>query len=155
MGRQLRKVPANWEHPKNSDGRYQPMFDLFYGDALKEWIEENEKWENGTHEDLIEKPSRKVDMPFYAMWAGNPPDVEFYHTKKYSEAELTHIQLYENTSEGTPLSPVYHSSELEKLCEWAAENATTFASYKTTKEAWMKMLKNDHVYHQEGNCIFL
>ena len=134
MGRELRKVPANWEHPKKDDGGYQPMFNKYYGDVLVEWFKEHEQWENGTHPDLINDPKLKEECPFYAMWGGNPPDVEYYQTKKYLPEELTHIQLYENTSEGTPGSPVFKANELEKLCEYAAENCTTFASFEATKE---------------------
>jgi hypothetical protein len=155
MGRILRKVPANWEHPKNDNGSYKPMFDKFYGDALNEWIENNKKWENGTHEDLIKNPKLKDEYPFYAMWNGNPPDVEYYHTKKYNEEELTHIQLYQTTSEGTPISPVFKANELDKLCEYAAENCTTFASFKASKEEWYRILSDDFVHTTVGNVTFM
>lgn len=155
MGRELRKVPANWEHPKKDDGDYQPMFNEYYGDVLNEWIENHRQWEAGTHPDLIDDPNLKTEYPFYAMWGGNPPDVYYYHTKKYSPEELTHIQLYENTSEGTPKSPVFKANELENLCEYAAEHCTTFAHFKATKEEWFKMLSDDFVYHQEGNNMFI
>ena len=62
-------------------------------------------------------------------------------------------QLWEATSEGSPESPVF--ATFDELCEWCAENATTFARYKATKEEWAKMLKDDFVYHQEGNVIML
>lgn len=58
MGREIRKVPANWEHPK-SDGRYQPMFDLYYGDAIDEWIKGHNAWQDGSHSDLIAEPELK------------------------------------------------------------------------------------------------
>lgn len=155
MGRELRKVPAGWEHPKNSEGKFQPMFNEFYGDALKEWFVGHELWQDGTHPDLAKDPSLKQKYPFYAMYHGNPPDVEYYHTKQYTEEELTHIQLYETTSEGTPKSPVFRADELDKLCEWAEANATTFATYKATKEEWKKMLSDGLVYHKSGNAIFM
>lgn len=41
MGRELRKVSANWEHPKKYDGSYQPMYNKYYGDRMKEWIEDH------------------------------------------------------------------------------------------------------------------
>ena len=155
MGRELRKVPANWEHPKKDDGKYQPMFNRYYGDELNEWFYGHQQWENSTHKDLVEQPELKEKYPFYAMYHGNPPDVEYYQTRKFKPEELTHIQLYESTTEGTPLSPVFKADELEALCAWAAENATTFATCKTTKEEWFRMLSNDLVYHQSGNAIFL
>ena len=62
-------------------------------------------------------------------------------------------QLWETTSEGSPKSPV--CATFEELCEWCAENATTFAHFKATKEEWMKMFDDDFVCHQEGNVIML
>jgi len=61
-------------------------------------------------------------------------------------------QLWETTIDGSPISPVFKS--LEKLCQWAAINATTFADFKATAKEWEKMLIEDNVYHQEGNMIF-
>jgi len=155
MGRELRKVPAGWEHPKKDDGRYHPMFNEYYVDALNDWLKEHKQWEDGTHPDLVEKPERKQEYPFYAEWGGNPPDVEYYQTRKYTDEELTHIQLYETTSEGTPCSPVFKADEFDELCAWAADNCTTFASFKATKEEWKKMLSDGLVYAQSGNAMFI
>ena len=130
------------------------MFDIYYGDAFDSWLYEHHKWIAGTHEDLQNRPELKQEYPFYAMWGGNPPDVEYYQKRKYLPEELTHIQLYQNTSEGTPISPVFKLSEFEKLCEYAAENCTTFADFKATKEEWMQMLSNGLVCHKEGNVVF-
>jgi len=63
------------------------------------------------------------------------------------------FQLWSNTGEGCPVSPVFET--LDALCEWCADNATTFANFKATKEKWMSMLDADFVCHQEGNNIFL
>jgi hypothetical protein len=62
------------------------------------------------------------------------------------------FQLWENTTEGTPVSPTFDS--LEALCEWCANNATTFADYKATKQQWLEMLSKGLVFHKEGNIIF-
>lgn len=155
MGRTIRKVPANWEHPKKRDGSWQPMRDQFYGDQLNEWLENNRKWEDGTHEDLINKITTKDEYPFYALWSSNAPDPHYYQHRKYSESELTHIQLYEDTSEGTPISPVFRADQFDELCQYAADNCTTFRSSKTTKENWEKMLSDGLVFHQEGNIVFM
>lgn len=61
-------------------------------------------------------------------------------------------QLWENCSEGSPVSPVF--ATLEELCAWAEDNATTFADFKATKDQWREMLDDDFVHHQEGNLIF-
>jgi len=50
------------------------------------------------------------------------------------------FQLWETTSEGSPMSPVFES--LNKLCEWAADNETIFGSSKISKDQWMSILDN-------------
>lgn len=62
-------------------------------------------------------------------------------------------QLWENTTEGSPQSPVFDT--LEKLCEWCELNATLFADIKTTKDEWYNMLKDDNVHAKSGNTIFI
>jgi len=62
-------------------------------------------------------------------------------------------QLWETTSEGSPISPVFKT--MDELCGWAADNASTFGRYKTTKEEWRKMLDKDFVHHSEGNAVFI
>lgn len=62
-------------------------------------------------------------------------------------------QLWENTTEGSPQSPVF--STMDELCEWSAENASTFGGYTASAEEWKKMLSEGMVYHQEGNIIMM
>jgi hypothetical protein len=63
------------------------------------------------------------------------------------------FQLWQNTSEGSPISAVFPT--LDALCEWAAENATTFGDSKVTAAEWRKMLDDGLVCHREGNAIFI
>ncbi len=63
------------------------------------------------------------------------------------------FQLWETTSEGSPISPVF--ATLDALCEWCADNATTFASFKATASKWRQMLDGGVVSHTEGNMVFL
>jgi len=62
-------------------------------------------------------------------------------------------QLWETCSEGSPVSPVFKT--LDELCEWCSDGATTFGSFKATKEKWREMLDDDYVYHKTGNVIFM
>lgn len=53
MGREIRRVPPNWQHPKytaeNSGiyssriGRYMPLYDRPYIEAITEWIDGHRK----------------------------------------------------------------------------------------------------------------
>ena len=51
MGRQLRKVAANWQHPKNEKGNYIPLLDGNFSERLAKWEEGNKQWENGFRDD--------------------------------------------------------------------------------------------------------
>lgn len=142
MGREVRRVTKNWEHPKRDNGNYHPMFNEYYGDVLSEWIENNKLWENGTHPDIIDNPKRKEEYPFYSMWDGGCPDVEYYKTTKDKEEDLTHIQMYEDTSEGTPISPVFDNAE--DLAHWLADNgASAWGSRMATYEQWLSTINRD------------
>lgn len=53
-------------------------------------------------------------------------------------------QLWENTSEGSPSSPVFET--LDELCDWCADNSTTFGKMTASKEEWRQMLNDDFVH---------
>ena len=63
------------------------------------------------------------------------------------------FQLWETTSEGSPMTPVFKS--LKELCRWCADNVSVFADKKVTAEEWKKMLENGLVYNKEGNVLFI
>lgn len=52
--------------------------------------------------------------------------------KEYEPPAGAGYQLWETCSEGSPVSPVFASAE--ELADWCAENATIFASEKTSRE---------------------
>jgi hypothetical protein len=64
------------------------------------------------------------------------------------------FQLWETTSEGSPISPVFKS--LEALCAWCEKHASPFGGVKISKEEWLQMLQEDLVYYtdEQGN-VFL
>jgi len=51
------------------------------------------------------------------------------------------FQLWETTSEGSPVSPVFETDEA--LAEWCEANATPFASFKWSRERWLNMFRKD------------
>jgi hypothetical protein len=106
MGREIRRVPPNWEHPKRTDGRYQPMFETCYEETANDWLYQNNLWINRTHPDQL----KHEDTPkYYWEWSGMPPE-EGYHAQ-YKKEEATWYQVYETVSEGTPASPPFATQE--------------------------------------------
>lgn len=52
-------------------------------------------------------------------------------------------QLWETTSEGSPVSPVFPTAEA--LARWCADNATLFAGQGADYAAWMQLISQDAV----------
>lgn len=111
MGREIRRVPAGWNHPKDSAGQYKPLYDKTYKEAADEWMAEFAAWHAGTSEDA---KKHKSEIPYYWDWGGNPPDRNYYRPD--FGAEATHYQVYQTVSEGTPTSPVFAS--LDEMRVW-------------------------------------
>ena len=74
--------------------------------------------------------------------------------KNYDPPTGDGYQLWSTTTEGNPMSPVFET--LEELCQYLEdENVSLFGSNTSTKEKWFEMLRDDKVFHQEGNMIFI
>jgi hypothetical protein len=83
------------------------MLDEAYIDVLNEWWHNHQMWLAGTHPKQLKYPEEAKKYRFYAEFTGNPPNIELYNPVKWSEKEKVCFQLYENVTEGTPVSPVF------------------------------------------------
>lgn len=126
MGRELRRVIPNWEHPKTErpnrrTGRmeecYQALHDESYGQAVSEWIEQHQLWESGKHPDQLDGSGR--EYRYYAQWGGDAPEVAYYRPD-WKPEEMTWWQVYETVSEGTPVTPPFETRE--ELVEYLVKN---------------------------------
>lgn len=121
MGREVRRVPLDWQHPRiatsgkyewQRPGRCRPVFMArTYREAKVEWDSNNSAWIDGTHEDLVDGTTNKGENPSYSDWNGGPPDPEYYRQREWAAEEATAYQVYETVSEGTPVSPVLPTRE--------------------------------------------
>ena len=131
MSREIRRVPANWQHPehdhcphwggrdahKNSISVYQrgkcfhPLYDEDFDTALREWMRNYELWKRDEHD----------GFEYHEIY-GSPPNPEYYRPA-WTPGQATHYQLYETVSEGTPMSPVFET--LDELAEWLIENGSS------------------------------
>lgn len=119
MGREVRRVPANWEHPKDENGHYIPMHQHFI-------YNENEV-EEGLREGWL------ID---------EPPNYGCNLMPNWPDSERTHLQMYETTTEGTPISPVMDPPE--NLARWLADNkASAFGDRTATYEQWLATIQMD------------
>jgi hypothetical protein len=122
MSRQVRRVPGSWEHPKQANGRYVPLDDGLLHD-LEEWQARGEP-------------------------AGERPDPASY-MPDWPVAERTHYQMYETTTEGTPMSPPMATPE--ELARWLVTNRVSLyacgknAVYGTYGE-WLRLIRSGDLY---------
>ncbi len=117
--REVRLIPAGWQHPKDEKGRYVPHLSRYYYEDLMQTLEPDEP--------------RPTLPPM--------PNVEGLR-----EDELE-IAAYETTSEGTPISPAFPNTPEGRLAlaNWCAEHETTYRDFKADAEAWAAMLFTDYV----------
>lgn len=141
MGRKLMRVPMDFDYPIGRvwEG-YCPSLERLK--SIKEIVEQvpeilNHQGNICTECDRIfndcDEEARYCvcyNKNLRKLWYYDPPKGEGF-------------QLWETTTEGSPISPVF--STLDELCEWCAENATVFSDYKATKEEWRQLLDPDLV----------
>ncbi|NTF16860.1 hypothetical protein G6L37_00275 [Agrobacterium rubi] len=170
MGRRIRRVSADWVHPVYTaeNTRYrehigQPI-PLFEGTDLDkeiaEWDEGFRKWSDGLRPEGYDANGDSLwitpgDKPLeyrgvddtWQEWTGNRPDPKNY-MPSWPEAERTHIAMYEDTTEGTPISPVFKTGVA--LAHWLADNDASCFGYNTASfETWLRWIQEDGVVDSE------
>jgi hypothetical protein len=146
MGREIRMVPPGWQHPKDTHGKYIPLMKGPFSKAHAEWDEEAAHWENGEVLDYLAWPERRIfklsdvtKSETYAEYAGNRP-IKSDYMPEFPEGTATMFCMYEDTSEGTPISPAFTTPE--KLARWLADTgASAFGGRTATYEQWLAMCR--------------
>lgn len=122
MGREIRRVPLGWQHPKNERGHYQPMRDETFDEAFARWEQARQDWVN----DKDGERTRIFDTYYdgkevaFEKWHGRSPDPDYYRPAWPDDAVLGFC-MYETVSEGTPVSPVF--ATLQEMEDWLAVKA--------------------------------
>ena len=140
MGREVRRVPKDWQHPKDERGRLKPLFDG-YSEDVRAWDEGAAMWAKGMVRDWSNGGWKQrgdgVQSETYEEWDGERPSRSDY-MPEWPAAERTHLMMYETTSEGTPISPAFETAE--ELAHWLADTgASAFGSMTATCEEWLAM----------------
>jgi len=103
MGREIRRVPSSWEHPKDIRSNYVPLFDQTFADAIWDWYKELVAWQV--------QPRGGFS---FEEWVGARPNPGGYRPEWSREPSC--YQIYENVTEGTPVSPIFMS--LDEMYAW-------------------------------------
>jgi len=145
MGREIRRVPPDWNHPRQQckhspwaggcdDAKahgvmcFVPLYDNDYHTAAREWIEGFDLWRKGEH------PSQMESCPYFWEY-DSPPEEENYRDRAWTPEEATAYQVYETVSEGTPVSPVCKT--LDALIAWLiSQGHSEHAAREFAKTGW-------------------
>jgi hypothetical protein len=124
MGTAVRRVASDWAHPRDDSGRYLPLRNGFdFARRARQWDEDVAKWQQGLRRDLDANGWEPIKGDLlattYAEYAGPRPDPQEY-TPQWPASQCTHWQIYEEVTEGTPMSPVCASPE--ELARWMADH---------------------------------
>lgn len=147
MGRELRMVPPNWEHPRYTReyaphsgrvGDYKPLHDRDYEAEAREWLENCAEWELGKHPSQKDSETAK-ECKHYWEYNGNPPDKDFYRPL-WKPEDMTRYQVYETVSEGTPVSPPFATKE--ELIEYLVANGDFWDQQRGNKGWSRKAAEN-------------
>ena len=136
MGREIRRVPPDWQHPKEHTvdfrtmlpvARFRPLHDETVEEAQVRWDREKAEFEP------------KEYAATYEEYAGPRPAELYHRMRSWTPEEATHFQVYETVSEGTPVSPVLES--IEAVIEWAVgEGYSREAAEAFAKSGWAPSL---------------
>lgn len=126
MSRAVRRVPMDWKHPM----MWSPIWDTNMHAVQAKYVFKpllNRRYED----DLAYFKKSPEDFDF------TEPDPNDYMPDFGSDPlDRLGYCMYEETSEGTPISPVFET--VEKLASWLAKNnASAFGNNTATYEQWL------------------
>ena len=81
------------------------------------------------------KTPRALECSTYTEWDSRRPSPDDY-MPDFAEGTATHMMMYEDTTEGTPISPAFATPE--ELARWLADTrASAFGGMTATYEQWL------------------
>lgn len=116
---------------------YKPLLPgELYQPAVDTWNKENAKWSRGEFPEYASEEARRMT---YSEWAGDQPKACDY-MPDWPDDQRTHLMMYEDTSEGTPISPAFETPE--ELASWLVDNkASAFGDKTGSYEGWLRVAR--------------
>lgn len=115
MGYEIRMVPdpLKWSHPiadpPGRGGKFVPLLPGTFEAAFKKWEFDLAVWLCGNDEDQQRYHPGDASVRSYMDWAGRSPNPIYYGD--YKGLPLDHYAVYENATEGTPLTPAFKTKQ--------------------------------------------
>jgi hypothetical protein len=144
MGREVRKVPADWQHPKDERG-YIPLHGRDCGKEQQDWDAGLALWIRGLRDDWkggTVAHGERADAYGWKEWSGRRPCITNYMPDWPAE-QRTHLMMYESVSEGTPVSPAFATPE--ELARWLADHGDGSGMHRAAGyEQWLAVARGGY-----------
>jgi hypothetical protein len=90
------------------------------------------------HDEFMEKVEAEGLQAAIEYFEGAPDKRDYM--PDWPEEQRTHYMMYEDTSEGTPISPAFATPE--ELAQWLVDNgASAFAGETASYDAWLRIAR--------------
>jgi hypothetical protein len=150
---EVRRVPADWEHPLDDEGKYIPLRDgLSLNGRVRKWDEDAARWNRGDFPWYVSNEFRTMS---FGEWYGERPHTD-QHMPNWPLAHRTHFMMYNvSTTDGIPESPVCNTHE--ELCSWLVENEIPiWGNHLGEYSNWIEIVEKndvegDHFYDALAN----
>lgn len=151
MGRELKRVALDFDYPLHEVWKgYAPDLEAFQKiEGIVKQVPEILEYKGNICSECDARFSDCREQARYCVWYNDELRSLWHQEPPSGEG----CQLWETTTEGSPISPVFET--LEALCEWCAEHASVFANVKVSKEEWLRMLGDGNVYHTSNGITFI
>jgi hypothetical protein len=123
-------VPADWQHPKHEvpDWRTGRMVERYKP------LHPGEQYAPAAAEFLARANAEGLQAAI--EWCGCPNKDDYM--PDWPAEQRTHLMMYEDTTEGTPISPAFATPE--ELARWLVDNgASAFGRSTGTYEGWLRV----------------
>lgn len=128
MGHELRRVPVGWKHPRDHNGNYKPLYDVTYRQRCEEFIQRMEA--------LLPVGEINEDIMGEIEDAASIASDLVRCRPEWPEDAIMGYCVYENVSEGTPVSPVFET--LQEVLNWL------IGEYDVPPESAVKFIEWGH-----------
>ena len=112
MGREIRRVPANWQHPTYANPYHgevmKPLLNRDFAAEAADWDAQAAAWDRGERPDYFD--ATKYGAISFIDYHGERPDRERYVPYDVN-GDLPWFQMYETVSEGTPVTPAFATAD--------------------------------------------
>jgi hypothetical protein len=137
LSRKVRRVPMDWQHPTDERGDFVPLLGRDWATEAEQWDREKAEWDRGEYPYYADEASKAMT---FEAWDGPRPVPEDYMPVFPADAELG-ICMYEDVTEGTPISPVYPDSEQGRsdMAEYLAAHPAGISDGMTADD-WLAVI---------------